>query len=139
MLRMPAILGLALLLSLMAAEAGARCLQFQPATVTLSGTLTERVVPGPPSYRSIAHADIPETVLFLELDKPLCVIGDPMMLRNTLTVAGIEEVQVRPSEYWRRSLVGKHVKISGGLFTAHSLAHRTRVVLDATAMRASKD
>ena len=133
------LLGLALLFCLGPGTASARCLRFEPATVTLTGTLSERVMPGPPNYYHIARGDIPEKVLFLELDEPICVTGDPMLLRNTNTIAGIEEVQVRIDRSWRRSLIGKRTRATGSLFTAHSLAHRTPVVLTAIGMRESDD
>ena len=139
MLRTPSLLGLGLLLGLMAGEASSRCLRFEPATVTLTGTLSERVLPGPPSYEHIARGDIPEKVLFLELDKPICVLGDPMMLRNTGTITGVEEVHVRITGFWQRTLIGKRTRATGTLFTAHLLAHRTPVVLTVIGVREVDD
>lgn len=128
---MRTLLGLCAALLFVAGHAEARCLRFEPANVTLTGTITERLVPGPPRYQSIARGDLPEKVLFLALEKPLCVSGDPMKLRNTLTIAGVEEVHVRIDRFWRRSLLGQRVDVTGSLFTSHSPAHRTRVVITA--------
>ena len=133
------LLALVLLVGPLAGEATARCLRFEPAVVTLTGRLSERTTPGPPRYQNIAKGDIPEKVLFLALDTPICVTGDPMLLRNTVDVAGVEEVQIRFERTLRRSLLGKRVKATGSLFAAHSAAHRTRVVLTAVGLRDAED
>ena len=70
MVRISTTLGLGFLLLVTAAQADARCLRFEPAVETLTGTLRERVMPGPPGYQSIGRGDYPEDVLFLELEEP---------------------------------------------------------------------
>ncbi|MBW2420152.1 MAG: DUF4431 domain-containing protein [Deltaproteobacteria bacterium] len=134
-----ALFALALFVGWTAGEADARCLRYEPATVTLTGRLSERVTPGPPRYHNIALGDIPEKVLFLALDRPICVTGDPMLLRNSRTFAGIEELQVRYTGVRRSALIGKRVRATGSLFAAHSDSHRTPVILTAIGMRETDD
>ncbi len=122
--------------SLGGASAGARCLAYEPAQVTLTGELTSRVVPGPPDYRSIARGDHPETVVILVLDAPVCVRGDPSSRSNSQGHAQVAEVQlvVRGSAW--RALRGKRVRVSGSLFAGNSGHHRTPVVLTVRGLRA---
>ena len=119
-----------------AAPAGARCLAYEPAQVTLTGELTSRMVPGPPDYRSIARGDQPETVVILVLDAPVCVRGDPSSRSNSQGHAQVAEVQlvVRGSAW--RALRGKRVRVSGSLFAGNSGHHRTPVVLTVCGLRA---
>lgn len=121
--------------ALLAAPAGARCLRHDPAVVTLEGTLESRSLPGPPNYVSIGRGDYPETVLFLILDEPVCVSGDPTSRRNGKSHAGVAEVQVQIPLARARSLVGKRVRATGTLSGAHTRAHRTPVLLSARTLR----
>lgn len=134
-MRRAAPLLLALLLVAIALPAGARCLRHDPAVVTLEGTLESRRLPGPPGYVSIGRGDYPETVLFLALDEPVCVSGDPTSRRNGKSHASIEEIQVQIPLARARHLVGKRVRATGSLSGAHTRAHRTPVVLSAKSLR----
>lgn len=122
-------------LCLSAAPAGARCLRYEPATVKLEGTLVSRQLPGPPNYSNIARGDRPQTVLFLELDEPLCVSGDPSSSRNSKSHAGIEEVQIDYPLEKARLRLDETVRATGSLFGAHMGAHRTPVVLRVKTLR----
>jgi hypothetical protein len=46
-------------LSFAVADSASRCLSYEPAEVTLMGTLTSRSLPGPPNYQSIANGVVP--------------------------------------------------------------------------------
>lgn len=125
----------ALVLLLAPAGAGARCLAYEPAVVTLVGELTARTLPGPPSYRSIARGDYPESVLFLRLEHAICVAADPSSPRNSKSHSGLAELQVVVAKDAARALVGKRVRTTGTLFAAQSGHHRTPVVLRVSAIR----
>ena len=110
----------------------ARCLRYEPATVSLVGELSSKLVPGPPSYTSLARGDIPETIFILHLAEPVCVSGDPASQRNSESHTGISEVQLSVPQERVRALVGKKVRASGNLFSAQTGHHRTPVVLRVT-------
>ncbi len=122
--------------SLGGASAGARCLSYEPAQVTLTGELTSRMVPGPPDYRSIARGDQPETVVILVLDAPVCVRGDPLSRVNSQGHAQVAEVQLVVDGSAWRVLRDKRVRVSGSLFARNSGHHRTPVVLTVRGLRA---
>lgn len=48
-------------------------LSYEPAIVTLSGTLVRKTFPGPPNYESVKKGDRPETSWFLDLQESVCV------------------------------------------------------------------
>jgi len=116
--------------------ATARCLSYEPAVVTLVGELSSRDVPGPPNYRSLARGDLPETILVLRLEAPICVLGDAASSLNTKTQTGIEEVQLEMPLARARALVGKRVRATGTLSAAQSGHYRTPVVLRVSGLRA---
>jgi hypothetical protein len=111
-------------------------LQFEPAEVQLSGTLTARVFPGPPNYESVAAGDRAERAFILVLASPTCVEADPTSEVNSEPQAGIREVHLRWFEGDLAPLVGKHVVVRGQLSTATIGHDRTPVVLDVTHARA---
>jgi hypothetical protein len=39
------------------------CLSYEPAVVTLSGTLVRKTFPGPPNYKSVKKGDKPEKLV----------------------------------------------------------------------------
>jgi len=116
-------------LLLVAGEAGARCLAYEPANVTLTGEIEMRKLPGPPNYSSVARGDRPENVYFVVLEKPVCVSADPTSRRNTRSHAGVEEVQLVISAVDASAAVGKRMRLSGKLSGAQSGHHRTPVVI----------
>jgi hypothetical protein len=105
--------------------------------VSLVGQLTSRTLPGPPNYTSLARGDLPETILVLILDAPICVSADPTSQRNAKSHSGIVEVQLSIPTSKARALVGKRVRATGSLFGAQTGHHRTAVLLQVTALRAA--
>lgn len=120
------------------ASAGARCLAYEPTSVTLTGEIEMRKLPGPPNYRSVARGDRPETVYFVKLDKAVCVSGDPTSRLKSKSHAGIEEVQLILSAVKGSAAVGKRMRVTGTLSGAQSAHHRTPVLLTVKAMRPSE-
>jgi len=126
---------LALLFGLGAADAAGRCYTYEPKQVTLVGTLVARTLPGPPNYVSVARGDLPESVLFLRLEEPICVSADPLSLRNSKGHAGITELQLVSIQREARKLLGKRVRITGSLSEAQGGQHRTPVLLAVRGLR----
>ena len=119
------------------ADSGARCLRYEPAQVTLVGTLTSRILPGPPNYQSVGRGDYPETVFILKLDEPICVSGDPLSRSNSKSHSRITEVQLATRALDLRRFLRQQVRASGRLFNAHMRQHRTPVVLSVVSLRAA--
>ena len=123
-------------LGLDASSAPARCLSYEPARVTLEGTIRSRTLPGPPNYVSIARGDHPEVIFVLVLDAPICVSGNPSSRTNSKSHARVTEVQLVDSEANPRRFLEKRVRVSGSFFGAQSRHHRTPIVLNITGIRA---
>jgi hypothetical protein len=54
----------------------AGCRSYEPAVVTLHGSLIRKTFPGPPNYSDIHKGDRAETYFLLNLDSPLCLNTD---------------------------------------------------------------
>lgn len=54
----------------------AAALRYEPAVVTLTGTLFLRTFPGPPNYEDVKKGDEPERVWLLRLSRPVRVVAD---------------------------------------------------------------
>jgi len=117
-----------------AAPAAAKCLRYEPHKVALTGEVVARRMPGPPGYRNVARGDYPETVHFLELDEPFCVVGDRGSRTNEKTHFDVSEVQLTGDAKPGRH-VGDAVRVRGTLFGAHMPYHRTDVVMNAESLR----
>ena len=123
-------------LGLGVADSAARCLSYEPAEVTLVGTLTSRYLPGPPNYDSITRGDRPETVFILTLEEPICVSGDPSSRLNSKSHSRVTEVQVVARSVDPKRFVNKRVRVSGSFFGARTRNHRTPIVLTVASLRA---
>ena len=132
------LVGLAIGFGLASGDAEARCLRYEPAQVTLLGTLTSRTVPGPPNYTSIARGDFPETIVVLVLEEPICVTGNTSSSQNSKSHSNIEEVQFVLKGNAHRLLIDKKVRATGTLSSAQSGHHRTPVLLTVKGLRATE-
>ena len=109
-----------------------QCLSYEPAVVTLSGTLVRKTFPGPPNYESIKKGDRPESSWFLDLSKSVCVNESTPEPDLNPKQSGIREIQlvVKPEQYQQhKELVGKEVRVTGTLFGEHTGHHHTPVLL----------
>ncbi len=114
------------------------CYHYRPASVSLTGRLIQRRLPGPPNYESIARGDRPQVVDFLILDAPICTIPDYKDSPNTDAFQGQDTIQVRRAEStWRdvRRLTGSRVVVTGTLSEWALGPDRTPVVIDPTEVR----
>ena len=109
-----------------------QCLSYEPAVVTLSGTLVRKTFPGPPNYESVRKGDRPETSRFLDLSESVCVNESTTEPDLNPKQSGIREIQlvVKPDQYQQHNgLVGRKVLATGTLFGEHTGHHRTPVLL----------
>ena len=109
-----------------------QCLSYEPAVVTLSGTLVRKTFPGPPNYESVRKGDRPETSWFLDLSEGVCVNESTTEPDLNPKQRGIREIQlvVKPEQYQQhKGMVGRKVLASGTLFGEHTGHHRTPVLL----------
>ncbi len=134
------ILALCILAAYCLPASAQKCLEYDPAVVSLTGVLRSQVFPGPPNYESIKRGDRKETAIILTLAGKTCTTGNE---GDDLDVseAGIREVQlvVMKNADWKivRRLMGKRAKVTGTLFHAHTGHHRTKVLIDVTNIRAA--
>src|SRR5579872_1006877 len=87
-----------------------QCLSYEPAIVTLSGTLVRKTFPGPPNYESVKKGDRPETSWFLDLPKSLCVNESKTEPDLNPKQSGIQEIQLvlQPEQYQQhKGMVGR--------------------------------
>jgi len=110
--------------------ANARCLQFEPTVVFLRGEFVAKMLPGAPNYTSVAKGDLPEQVLFLLLDEPICVTGNAESTFNSRSRAGITEIQLHVPLGQSLELLGERIRVFGSLFGANMQNHRTKVLMD---------
>ncbi|PYO96868.1 MAG: hypothetical protein DMD60_08800 [Gemmatimonadetes bacterium] len=114
------------------------CYHYRPASVSLTGRLIQRTLPGPPNYQSIARGDRPQVVDLLILDAPICTIPDYKDSPNTDAFRGQDTIQVRRAEStWPevRRLSGRRVVVKGTLAEWALGPDRTPVVIDPTEVR----
>ncbi len=120
-------------------DSAARCLPYEPDQVTLVGTLTSRIFPGPPNYHSIAQGDRPETIFMLTLDEPICVSGDPSSRLNSKSHSRVTEVQLVTRGLAPRRFLNKRVRASGSFFSARKGHYRTPIVLTVVGLHPALD
>jgi len=127
------------LLGAISTAAAQKCFEYGP-TVSLSGKLSSKVVPGRPNYSSIRKGDQKEMLILVTLTQPICTTGnDPAGI--DVPEKGLRDIQlaISKAENWPviRRLIGKRVTVSGTLFHAHTGHHRTKVLLDVSQVRAA--
>jgi hypothetical protein len=108
------------------------CLSYEPAVVTLSGTLVRKTFPGPPNYESVKKGDRPETSWFVDLPESVCVNEDRVDPDLNPKQSGILEIQLvlQPEQYQqRKEMIGRKVVATGTLFGEHTGHHHTPVLL----------
>ncbi|MBZ6077488.1 DUF4431 domain-containing protein [Microvirga puerhi] len=107
------------------------CLAYD-SPVTLEGTLTIKTFPGRPNYQSVEEGDEPETVLLLQLKKPICLIATADGLGDA--AQGVRKVQLALHGNGQfaemKRLLGKAVRLSGLLFGAISGHHHTPALME---------
>ena len=110
------------------------CLDYEPAIVTLTGTITKHLEYGQPNYGEDPAHDAKERYWYLDLDNPICVNS------------GKNDVSLEPEEKNVRRLqivymsgypkggdwINHRASITGTLFHAITGHHHTAVLITAT-------
>lgn len=108
------------------------CLSYEPAVVTLSGTLVRKTFPGPPNYESVKKGEKPATSWFLDLAESVCVNASKTEPDLDPKQSGIHEIQLvlQPEQYpQHKGMVGRTVLATGTLLGEHTGHHHTPVLL----------
>lgn len=109
------------------------CVEYEPAVVTLSGTITRHLEYGPPNYGEDPAHDDKGFYWFLDLDQPICVNGKDEDSPDDEGEAGVRRLQiVYMNGYPKgRGWIGHRVSITGTLFHAATLHDYTEVLITA--------
>lgn len=108
------------------------CLPYEPASVTLSGKLVKKTLPGEPNYENTTQGDHKETVWFLELPQAICVAPGKDAVQEGESAVKRIQLQLLLTARQKPQLsnwLGKSVKVSGSLFHAQSGHHHTKILL----------
>lgn len=138
------LLTLVFAVSLMAFACDARsgeCLSYEPAKVKVAGTLTRKMLPGPPEYESIEKGDWPVTYWILRLSKTMCVEEDPDDEINTLDIKDVRKMHlvISADDYSRYELLlNKKVVVTGVLRHIYARYEQT-MVLEVDDMKLAKN
>lgn len=126
-----ALVGAAALAS--AATAGSPCLQSGSGQVSVTGTLIQKVVPGPPNYKSVNRGDRPTLRWMVRLQATVCVAGVATGHHEAPDVADVRVVELAlPDATIAKysDLVGKRVTVSGFVSTRQQGEQNAVVILD---------
>jgi hypothetical protein len=122
--------GYFLLSSIASAE---QCLQYEPETVTIQGSVFLKPAYGPPGFGEDPRHDAREDYLALTLDTPMCVTASSKPQTEDVAESAIKTVQLvfRNSEAFRRAKhwVGKKTSVTGSLYHGFTGHHHTTVLL----------
>ena len=113
----------------------AGCRSYEPAVVTLHGSLIRKTFPGPPNYSDIHKGDRAETYFLLNLDSPICLDVDksaPDLRPNQKNVRTVQLILEEGTYERFKPLLGKEVVARGSLLAAHTGHHHTPVLLTVT-------
>jgi hypothetical protein len=110
---------------------------YEPCITELTGTLYQKLYPGPPGYLNVEDGDAQEFPLFLILADPVDVLlAKPEEEPFNQPEIGVREIQIvfskeePPVELWKRGIT-----VKGTLFSAHTGHHRRRVVMMANSWK----
>lgn len=109
------------------------CLQPGSGAVTITGTLVQKLVPGPPRYRSVKHGDAAGVRWMIRLEASMCVAGGTTDASDAPDVADVRvvELAIPLATIQKRSiLVGKRVAATGFVSTRQMEGQQATVLLD---------
>lgn len=114
-----------------------KTLFYEPEEIEVSGTLYERVYPGPPEYTSIEMGDFPEAKLILTLKEPINVALKEDDKFNEPQV-GVRELHVLFNGIIPlQEQMNGELTLKGTLFSAHTAHHCRRVLMDVKSWKMS--
>jgi len=112
--------------------ANSTCLDYEPATDTLTGTITRHMEYGPPNYGEDPTHDAKELYWYLELDDPIRVNGreesPDMEAEENIRKLQIVYLNGYPKD---GDWIGHRASITGTLFHAISGHHHTNLLITA--------
>lgn len=110
------------------------CLQYGPAVVSLTGTITKHMTYGPPNYGEDPAHDSQEIYWYLDLDNPICVDGAKDNSPEAQGEKDVREVQIVYSNGYPKGndWINHRAIITGTLFHAISGHHHTKVLIEAS-------
>jgi len=127
-IRIALIVGFAVLLAPTAALA-ARCLQYEPAKVAVSGVVFARTDWGPPGYGEDPAHDERERHLYVRLDRSLCVLRSYRDDPDDQTERNVRVMELTWAFGAFPKVQDRHVLMRGHLFHGYDGHHHTRVLL----------
>lgn len=110
--------------------ANANCLK-EGNKISLSGTLINKIYPGPPNYEDIKQGDRPIKAWILKLDNKLSCIDDiapTAFYEGWQTEVRLREVSNEDIDYEKFN--NSHVTVSGNLFIVGMANDLTAILLD---------
>lgn len=113
------------------------CLQPGSGAVTITGTLVQKLVPGPPNHQSVKHGDAARVRWMIRLEASVCVASDAADNTETSDVAGVRVIElVIPLQTIKKRslLVGKRVTATGFISTKQMEHQQAVVLLDVRAI-----
>lgn len=116
----------------------AECLSYEPAKVTVTGTLSLTQFYGPPNYGEDPSHDRKDYLPVLTLDKPFCVDANTSVDSFDVAENNVQQLQliyVPTILPFNRSWVGRHIAVTGELMHAENAQHHTPVLVQVTATR----
>jgi hypothetical protein len=118
------------------------CLNYEPDTVTIEGSLSLKLAYGPPGFGEDPKHDAREDYLALTPDAPLCLNASTKPQTDNVAETDIRAMQLvfRDSAAFRQAkrLIGKPTSVTGTL--SHSLTghHHTTVLLSVREIRQTR-
>lgn len=107
-------------------------------TTTLYGKVRDEVFPGPPNYESINDGDKPQFYWILYTNEPISLVGRDIengdLYENGQSC--MFQLFLTTDIYDKRlDILGKYVKVTGGIFFGHTGHHKTKALLDVDTIR----
>jgi hypothetical protein len=124
-----------------AATAGSPCLRSGSGQVSVTGTLIQKVVPGPPNYKSVNEGDAPQLRWLIRLEATMCVTGTAGDTGEAPEVADVRVLQLILPDATiakRSDLVGTRVTVSGFVSSTQTGGQNPVVFLDVKSIDAAR-
>jgi hypothetical protein len=126
-----------------ACSANAACIDVKQ-TDRLSFQGSHKIFPGPPNFEDVRKGDAPEPAYILELDAPMCAVGDDFLNASE----SFDRIQLLPngarpeptSSGALQHLVGKRVSVQGAsAFGAHTGHHHAPLLVSVKSIAAAPE